>query len=337
MKSLKNNTLAFILLTVMTILATSCRQKQYITTSGTVFGTVYNITYEYDRELKNEITLALNEVDMSLSPFNKESVITKVNNNVKVELNEQFLTVYETAMNVSADTEGAFDITVAPLVNAWGFGFKEGKMPTDEQVDSLKALIGYQKVKLESGVVNKENPNMMLDCSAIAKGYGVDVVADMLRKLGVENFLVEIGGEIVSQGVNSKGMPWRVGVVKPVDDPLSTAKENKAVLNVQNIAMATSGNYRNFYIAEDGKRYAHTIDPRSGRPIQHNILSATVLGPTCTVADAYATSFMVVGLDKAKEILNRHTELMAYIIYNNEEGKNAVWYSPKLKELIDEQ
>lgn len=337
MKSLNNKILTLTLLTMVIMLATSCQQKLYITTSGSVFGTVYNITYEYDRELKAEIEKALDEVDLSLSPFNEESIITKVNNNEKVELNKQFLTVYETAMKVSADTEGAFDITVAPLVNAWGFGFKEGKMPTDEQVDSLKELVGYQKIKLENGVITKENPNMMLDCSAIAKGFGVDVVADKLRELGVENFLVEIGGEIVSQGVNSKGMPWRVGVVKPVDDPLSTAKENKAVLNVQNIAMATSGNYRNFYIAEDGKRYAHTIDPRSGRPIQHNILSATVLGPTCTIADAYATSFMVVGLDKAKEILNRHTELMAYLIYNNEEGKNAVWYSPKLKELINEQ
>lgn len=336
MKSLNNKILTLTLLAMVIMLATSCQQKLYITTSGSVFGTVYNITYEYDRELKDEITLALNEVDMSLSPFNKESIITKVNNNVKVELNNQFLTVYETAMKVSADTEGAFDITVAPLVNAWGFGFKEGKKPTDEQVDSLKELIGYQKIKLENGVITKENPNMMLDCSAIAKGYGVDVVANKLRELGVENFLVEIGGEIVSQGVNSRGLPWRVGVVEPVDDPLSTATENKAVLNVQNIAMATSGNYRNFYIAEDGKRYAHTIDPRSGRPVQHNILSATVLGPTCTIADAYATSFMVVGLDKAKEILNRHTELMAYLIYNNEEGKNAVWYSPKLKELINE-
>lgn len=324
------------LLAVVAMLMASCQQKQYVTTSGTVFGTVYNITYEYDRELKDEITMALNEVDFSLSPFNKESVITRVNNNEKTDLDKHFLSVFETAMKVSEDTEGAFDITVAPLVNAWGFGFKEGKKPTEEQVDSLKELIGYQKIKLENGAVVKENPNMMLDCSAIAKGYGVDAVANKLRELGVENFLVEIGGEVVSQGVNPKGKTWRVGIVEPVDDPLSTATEHKAILNVQDIAMATSGNYRNFYIAEDGKRYAHTIDPRTGYPIQHNILSATVLGPTCTIADAYATSFMVVGLEKAKEILNRHPELMAYLIYNNEEGKNDVWYSPKLKELINE-
>lgn len=336
LKPLSNNILAFVLLALLAMLTASCQQKQYITTSGSVFGTVYNITYEYDRELKDEITIALNEVDLSLSPFNEESVITKVNNNQKVELNKHFLSVFETAMNVSADTEGAFDITVAPLVNAWGFGFKEGKMPNDEQVDSLKQLIGYQKVRLENGTIVKENPGMMLDCSAIAKGYGVDAVANKLRELGVDNFLVEIGGEVVSQGVNSKGNPWRVGILEPIDDPTSTATEHKAILNVQDIAMATSGNYRNFYIADDGKRYAHTIDPRTGRPVQHNILSATVLGPTCTVADAYATSFMVVGLDKAKEILNRHPELMAYLIYNNEEGKNDVWYSPKLKTLINE-
>jgi len=314
----------------------SCQQKQYITTSGEVFGTIYNITYEYDRELKDEIMLTLNEVDNSLSPFNKESIITQVNNNQPVELNNHFLFVYDLAMKVSEDTEGAFDITVAPLVNAWGFGFKEGKKPTEEQIDSLKELIGYKKIKLENKAIVKENPNMMLDCSAIAKGYGVDAVANKLRELGVKNFLVEIGGEIVSEGVNSKGNDWRVGIVEPVDDPLSTATENKAVLNVRDIAMATSGNYRNFYVAEDGKRYAHTIDPRSGYPVQHNILSATVLGPSCTIADAYATSFMVLGLDKAKEILNRHPELMAYLIYNDEKGQNSVWYSPKLKELINE-
>lgn len=336
MKIILRNILTLTLFAFAAMLLASCQQMQYITTSGEVFGTIYNITYEYDRELKDEITMALEEVDFSLSPFNKESVITKVNNNQKAELNKHFLSVFETAMKVSDDTEGAFDITVAPLVNAWGFGFKEGKKPTEEQVDSLKELIGYQKVKLENGAVVKENPNMMLDCSAIAKGYGVDAVANRLREIGVENFLVEIGGEVVSQGVNPKGNAWRVGIIEPVDDPLSTATEHKAILNVQDIAMATSGNYRNFYIAEDGKRYAHTIDPRTGYPIQHNILSATVLGPSCTIADAYATSFMVVGLEKAKEILNRHPELMAYLIYNNEEGKNDVWYSPKLKELINE-
>lgn len=336
MKIISRNILTLTLFAFAAMLLASCQQKQYITTSGEVFGTIYNITYEYDRELKDEITMVLEEVDFSLSPFNKESVITKVNNNQKAELNKHFLSVFETAMKVSDDTEGAFDITVAPLVNAWGFGFKEGKKPTEEQVDSLKELIGYQKVKLENGAVVKENPNMMLDCSAIAKGYGVDAVANRLREIGVENFLVEIGGEVVSQGVNPKGNAWRVGIIEPVDDPLSTAAEHKAILNVQDIAMATSGNYRNFYIAEDGKRYAHTIDPRTGYPIQHNILSATVLGPSCTIADAYATSFMVVGLEKAKEILNCHTELMAYLIYNNEEGKNDVWYSPKLKELINE-
>ena len=320
MKSLNNKILTLTLLAMVIMLATSCQQKLYITTSGSVFGTVYNITYEYDRELKDEIEKALDEVDLSLSPFNKESVITRVNNNEKTELNKHFLTVFETAMKVSADTEGAFDITVAPLVNAWGFGFKEGKMPTDEQVDSLKELVGYQKIKLENSVITKENPNMMLDCSAIAKGYGVDVVANKLRELGVENFLVEIGGEIVSQGVNPKGQPWRVGVIEPVDDPLSTATENKAILNVQNIAMATSGNYRNFYIAEDGKRYAHTIDPKTGYPVQHSLLSATVVAPTCAEADAYATSFMVMGLEKTKAFLRRNPQLKAYLIYSDQQG-----------------
>ena len=171
----------------------------------------------------------------------------------------------------------------------------------------------------------------MLDCSAIAKGYGVDAVANMLTAKGVENFLVDIGGEIVTKGVSPRGTDWRIGIVKPVDDPLNQSKEMQQMLDVHDVAMATSGNYRNFYIADDGKRYAHTIDPRTGYPIQHNILSATVFGPTCAVADAYATAFMVVGFEKAKEILDRHPEFMAYLIYSDDKGQNKVWHSPKLK------
>ncbi|MCF0208570.1 MAG: FAD:protein FMN transferase [Bacteroidaceae bacterium] len=319
---------------VLTLLLTSCQEKRYITTRGQVYGTTYSITYEYECELRYEITEVLDDIDYSLSPFNEKSVITKVNNNEPAKLDNHFLYVYETAMKVSDDTEGAFDITVAPLVNAWGFGFKKGNKPSEIQVDSLKELVGYKKLSIVNNTVIKTNPNIMLDCSAIAKGYGVDAVANMLREKGIQNFLVEIGGEIVTSGVNSKGKPWRVGVIKPVDDPMSTATEKQEVINVQNVAMATSGNYRNFYIAEDGKRYAHTIDPRTGYPIQHNILSATVLAPSCTIADAYSTSFMVVGLDKAKEILKRHPDMMAYIIYRDEKEQNAVWYSPNLAKLI---
>ena len=173
----------------------------------------------------------------------------------------------------------------------------------------------------------------MLDCSAIAKGYGSDCVARLLRKHGIDNFMVEIGGEVVTSGINPDRMPWRIGVTKPVDDSTAIDQELQTVLNVTDKAMATSGNYRNFYY-KGGRKYAHTIDPKTGYPIQHNILSATVLADDCATADAYATSFMVLGLDGARRILKRHPELMAYLIYSDAKGNNKVWFSPSLKDKI---
>lgn len=307
------------------------RQQQsmpYQHDEGMVFGTFYSVTYQHDRDLKKEIEAELQKVDNSLSPFNKNSIITAINQNKPVEVNDMFLNVFELAKQISEDTDGAFDITVAPLVNAWGFGFKNDCPPTDHAVDSLRQIIGYQKVRLTGKTIKKDDPRIMLDCSAIAKGYGSDVVARYLRKEGIKNFMVEIGGEVVTSGINKKRVPWAIGVEKPIDDTLAQNKDLQTVLNITDIAMATSGNYRNFYF-KGGKKYAHTIDPHTGRPVQHSILSATVLHKECAVADAYATSFMVMGLEKAKAVLARHSDLKAYIIYDNN-GKFAVWQSPGL-------
>jgi thiamine biosynthesis lipoprotein len=300
---------------------------------GSVFGTFYSITYQCDNDLQKEIEAELKKVDQALSMFNQESIISKVNRNEKVELNEMFLQVITLAQKVSQDTDGAFDITVAPLVNAWGFGFKTGDKPSGTSIDSLMSTVGYKKISLKGRQLFKENKNTMLDCSAIAKGYGSDVVAAFLKKRGIDNFMVEIGGEVVTQGISEKRVPWRIGVTKPTDDSLSVDNELQTVLNVTNKAMATSGNYRNFYY-KDGKKYAHTIDPKTGYPVQHSLLSATVLADNCATADAYATSFMVMGIEKAKGVLERHPELMAYFIYTDESGNLAVWYSPSMKDKI---
>lgn len=300
---------------------------------GSVFGTLYSITYQCDNDLQKEIEAELKKVDQALSMFNQESIISKVNRNEKVELNEMFLQVITLAQKVSQDTDGAFDITVAPLVNAWGFGFKTGDKPSGTSIDSLMSTVGYKKISLKGRQLFKENKNTMLDCSAIAKGYGSDVVAAFLKKRGIVNFMVEIGGEVVTQGISEKRVPWRIGVTKPTDDSLSVDNELQTVLNVTNKAMATSGNYRNFYY-KDGKKYAHTIDPKTGYPVQHSLLSATVLADNCATADAYATSFMVMGIEKAKGVLERHPELMAYFIYTDERGNLAVWYSPSMKDKI---
>lgn len=309
------------------------RNMPYQKSADKVFGTFYHAVYQCDSDMTYSINAELAKVDASLSPFNPQSIITAVNQNQNVQLNDIFLDVYKLAMSISKETDGAFDITVAPLVNAWGFGFKNGIEPSKQQVDSLMQIIGYQKVTLEKGRISKADDRIMLDCSAIAKGYGTDVVAKLLRSKGVNNFMIEIGGEIVTSGLNPDQKPWRVGISKPVDDVQGAGQEVQSIVAITDKAMATSGNYRNFYY-KDGKRYAHTIDPKTGYPVQHNILSATVFAKSCAVADAYATSFMVMGMEKAQQLLEQHPELMAYLIYSDEDGKNAVWYSPSLENKI---
>lgn len=304
----------------------------YQKNAGLIFGTTYNITYQSDEDLHKEVLAKLKEVDGALSMFNEKSTITKINNNEDVTPSEMFTDVFQLAQKISQETNGSFDITVAPLVNIWGFGFKKGEEPSKHAIDSLKALIGYQKVSYDGKRVVKKDPRITLDCSAIAKGYGADVVARLLDEKGIKNYLVEIGGEVVTRGISEKRVPWKIGVTKPTEDPTETG-DLQTVLNVTDKAMATSGNYRNFYYK--GKRkYAHTIDPKTGYPVQHNILSATVLANDCATADAYATAFMVMGMEKVQGVLARHPELMAYLIYDDGNGQNAIWYSPSLRDKI---
>ena len=307
-----------LLLVVGTVLIIRQQQSEpYQHCKGFIFGTVYNVTYQSKTDFQAEIEQELKKVDQEFSMFNDSSTVARINRGENPERSAMFQEVYQLAQTVSRETDGAFDITVAPLVNAWGFGFKTQQMPTPQQVDSL------MKIKDQ------------MDFSAIAKGFGSDVVARLLRRHDISNFMVEIGGEVVVQGISEKRLPWKIGVTKPTDDSLSYNSELQAVLNVTDIAMATSGNYRNFYY-KGGKKYAHTIDPKTGYPVQHSLLSATVLTKDCAVADAYATSFMVLGMDRAKEVLAKHPELKAYFIYANENGDFDVWYTPSLKDKISE-
>ncbi len=293
------------------------RAMPYQHDNGFIFGTVYNITYQCEDNLKTEIEAALQQVDGEFSMFNDTSTVARHNRGEKVSESPMYKEVYKLAQTVHQETDGAFDITVAPLVNAWGFGFKHEQMPTKQQVDSLLRI------------------RNQYDFSAIAKGYGSDVVARLLRRRGVTNFMVEIGGEIVTQGISERRLPWKIGVTKPTDDSLSVNGELQTVLNITDIAMATSGNYRKFYY-KDGQKYAHTIDPKTGYPVQHSLLSATVLAKDCATADAYATSFMVLGVERAKAVLEKHPELMAYFIFARPDGTNDVWFSPSLQDKIAE-
>lgn len=309
------------------------RQHQdmpYQLNQGMIFGTEYHIKYQYDHDLQKEIEAQLQQVDNSLSPFNEKSIISQVNRNENVQVNDFFIDVFTMAKEISKDTEGAFDITVAPLVNTWGFGFKKGTPPTKSTIDSLRSIVGYQKVKLYGKWVKKQDPRIMLDCSAIAKGYGCDVVARYLNRMGIANYMIEIGGEVVTHGISNNKQKWRIGINQPIDDSLNVNQKLQTVIQANNEAMATSGNYRNFYY-KNGRKYAHTIDPKTGYPVQHSLLSATVITSSCARADAYATAFMVMGLDSARKVLARHKDLMAYLIYTDSMGKHAVWQSPALR------
>lgn len=326
---------ALLVLGTIWILARHNRVEPYHTVNGLIFGTVYKITYQYDGDLKAEIDDELKRFDNSLSPFNDTATISRINRNEDIVPDTFFTNVFRRSMEISKETDGAFDITVAPLANAWGFGFKKGAFPDSAMIDSLLEMTGYTKVRLsETGKVVKQDERIMLSCSAIAKGYAVDVIAEFLEKKGIKNFMVDIGGEIVARGENPKKALWRIGINKPIDDSLSVNQELQTVLSVTNVGIATSGNYRNFYY-KDGKKYAHTIDPRTGYPVQHNILSATVIAKDCMSADAYATAFMVMGLEEAERFSDTHPDIDACFIYANESGGFETYFTKGMEKYIN--
>lgn len=316
-----------VFLIVATVIILAENKPEYRTSQGAVFGTTYHITYNHNADLSTDITRVLKDVDNSLSTFNANSTISLVNKNMQVELDSMFLYVFHLAQHVAERTSGAFDITVAPAVNAWGFGFKNAETIDNDLIDSLKQIVGYQMVNEENGAIVKEDNRIMLDCSAIAKGFGCDVVATLFDSIGIADYMVEIGGEIVVKGLNSKGSDWRIGISKPTDDSLATETELQTVLELSDRAMATSGNYRNFYY-KDGKKYAHTINPATCRPVNHNLLSVTVLAENCAVADAYATAMMVLGLERSLELCKKLENIDAYFIYQDNEGVIQICTTP---------
>ncbi len=319
--------LPFLLLLILGTVVV-CRQEHsadipFQHEEGSVFGTIYHVTYQCDSSLNTAIMAELNAVDASLSMFNPQSTISRLNSGESQLTDSLFRLVFLLSQQISQATDGAFDITVAPLVNAWGFGFKNQQLPDSAQVDSMLQFVGWQTVSVDSlHQLQKSDPRTILDCSAVAKGFGSDQVASMLRRRGIRNFMVEIGGEIVVSGHNPKGKPWSIGISKPSE---TESDQLESTVQLTNTALATSGNYRNFYLAPDGRKLTHTIDPRTGYPAQSSILSATVVAPSCAMADAFATSFMVVGIDEAKKILALHSDLKALLIYADAQGEMQEW------------
>ena len=289
--------------------------KTYYEESGNVFHTIYHIKYASPTLLAEKIDAELQAFSLSLNPFHPNSIITKVNNNEDVEVDDWFLTVFNKAMEVSERSGGAFDVTVAPLINLWGFGFANSDAITQEKIDSILPFVGYRKIRIENRKVIKEDPRIQLNFSAIAKGYASDVIAALLEREGVENYMVEIGGEVAVKGKNPNGLCWRVGINKPEDD---ASGFNQTLENTVHLCtpcgLATSGDYRNYRII-NGKKYGHTIDPITGYPSGQDILSATILAPDCMTADAYATAFMAMGIEAACQMAEKIPEIEYYLIY----------------------
>lgn len=290
-------------------------KQQYFHHQGNIFGTYYNIRYEGSVDLHQQIKERLAKFDASLSMFNQQSVIARINRNEMVTTDSLFERMYHEAQIISRLSNGAFDITVAPLVNLWGFGLKHGNAADVSQtmIDSVKAYVGYQKVALVNHSLLKDDPRITLDASAIAKGYGTDVVADVLREAGCENYLVEIGGEVVLKGVNDKGKPWRVGISRPKTDADGMDEGLQHIIQSSDLCLATSGNYLQYYYHE-GQRRSHTIDPRTGYPVQHGLLSATVVASSCMRADALATACMVLGEADALKMIEQTDDAACYLI-----------------------
>ena len=298
-----------------------CDRNIYQYDEGLIFGTFYHITYRSDESLAEAIKQEL-------------LLITRVNQGVPIETDAWFEHVFAASQQVYHRTGGAFDPTVSPLVNAWGFGFKQGIFPDSAQVDSLLAHVGMNKLSLENHRVVKSDSLVTLNFSAIAKGYACDVIGQLLTDRGIDDYMVEIGGEMVVRGRNPEGKPWRVGVNRPTIEG-GEAGTIEEVLQMTGGGLATSGNYRNYRVV-DGKRIAHTIDPVTGYPVQHSLLSATVLALDCMTADAYATAFMVMGLERSRALVDSLPGVEALFLYQNptDTARIDCWVTPGMQKLI---
>jgi len=327
-----------LILASLSVLIFSCNnsKQEKITVIGEAQGTYYSILYfdSLNRNLKYEIDSILDAYDLSVSVYQSQSIISKVNRNEEVELDEWFIRNFEHAIRVAELTEGAMDITIGPLANAWGFGtFSQPEKINPVLIDSLKQLVDFRLVSIKNNHLVKEDPRIQLNFNAIAQGNSVDVMGEYFSSLGIENYLIDIGGELLAKGKKPEGESWVIGIEKPSDNA-ETERELQQTFALNNCALATSGNYRKFYEI-DGVRYAHSLDPKTGYPVQHSLLSVSVIADNCTDADAFATAFMVMGMEKSLELIKHHPEIQAYFIYHDKEAGTKTKMSEGFKNALE--
>ncbi len=332
----------FIALVIISgLLISSCQHKksEYLKIAGYAQGTSFHITYENSNNVdySEAIDSILRAFDKSCSMYDSTSIISRINNNdPTVEADDWFIDVFKKSVEVNALSEGALDITVGPVVRAWGFGTQPMAKHDTAYIDSLLQYVGMEKVKLVGRKIVKQRPGVSLDVNGVAQGYSVDVLAKFFDKKGIKNYLVEIGGEVRSKGTNAKNTLWHVGIDRPADNNLIPGQQIQAIVELNNKSLTTAGNYRKFFV-ENGVKYGHTINPKTGYPAKNTMLSATVVADDAVTADAWDTAFMVLGIEKSKKILKKLKGIEVYFIYSNEKGEYQIYCSNGLKKMIVEQ
>ncbi len=326
-----------ILFVIAIIISCFCySQEQAIKINGEAQGTTYHITYfdKENRDFQPEIEKILQDFDMSVSTYEPNSIISKINKNKPVKIDKYFKTCFLKAKEVWKNTNGAFDPTVYSLVNAYGFGPGKKMKIEKTKIDSLMKFVGFDLINLKGNRIIKKDPRVGLDFNAFAQGYSVDVISDFLNSKGISSYLVEIGGEVYGKGRKPDGTNWKVGIEKPIENKL-TENPLKAMVTLENLAVSTSGNYRKYTVI-DGVKYTHHLDPKTGYPTKNNLLSASLFAKDCITTDANATGILVLGLEKAKVFLQNHPEIQAYLIYSDEKGNYQVYETEGIKKLITE-
>jgi len=304
----------------LAIAACAAQPKTYFASDGFIQGTTYHIVYRYQTDLSVQIAAELHRFDTSLSAYISESTISKFNNNLLTQTDDTlFLNCMRRAFEISEITHGAMDITVSPLVNAWGFGFSKKANVNQQLIDSLKEICGYEKISIDGNRITKTDPRIQLNANCIAQGQSVDIIAEMFERMGIYDYMVEIGGEVRANGLNAKGKTWRIGIDKPIDDSTAQNRELQGIVALDGKSLSTSGNYRKFYV-KDGLKYSHTIDPKTGYPVQNSLLSASIIGPDCITTDALATACMVLGTERAATMCDTLPNIEYYFIYSDADG-----------------
>ncbi len=329
------NLLIFLPLILITAL-NSCNSPKYIVYEGYAQGTTFRMIYKSVDNYNDTIIGLLRNFDNSLSLYQDNSLICKINrNDSSVLLNDLFIEFYNKSREVFDQSEGYFDITVGPLVETWGFGAKETIRSDSASIDSIKKFVGMNKIWLEGNKIIKSDSRIKLDGNAIAQGQSVDYIANFFESKGLENYLVEIGGEIRVKGLNEKGQKWKIGIDKPIEDSSIGTRELQTVIELENKAMATSGNYRKFHLI-NGIKYSHSINPKTGYPSKDILLSATIVADECSIADGFATACMVMGFEKAKKLVLSVNGIDAYFIYSGKDGNLEEYSTLGFEKYISE-